>query len=394
MTMSAVMQKRADLAGIADLAGKIDSGSRLSESDGQRLFDCPDLELIGWLADGVRRKKNGDRVTFIHNLYINYSNVCILSCQFCAFARKRREPGAWEHTVEEMTERARQAVGQGITEIHIVGGLHPAFPFSYYTDMLRALRQVDARLFLKCFTAVEIYHLAWKAKLSIKETLIALREAGLGGLTGGGAEIFAPEVREKICRGKETAEEWLACHREAHGLGLPTTCTMLYGHVETRAQRVDHLRRLRELQDETGGFVGFVPLAFHPENTELAHVAAPTAQENLRTLAVSRLFLDNFDHITGYWIGLGWRLAQVALSYGVDDLHGTLQEEHIFHMAGSQAPVAMKQAEMRRMIRETGRQPVQRDSLYQPIDAPVSEAAEEPAPSARNPILENNLATA
>lgn len=365
--MSALLKRRAEKAGVADLAEKIQSGARLTEADGGRLFDCDDLELVGWLADGVRRKKNGERVTFIHNLYINYSNVCILSCQFCAFARKRNEDGAWEHTVEEMAERARAAVRQGITEIHIVGGLHPKFPFSYYLEMLRALRGIDSKLFLKCFTAVEIYHLAWRAKLSLKETLLALKEAGLNGLTGGGAEIFAPEVREKICRGKETAEEWLACHRQAHELGIPTTCTMLYGHVETRVHRVDHLRRLRELQDKTGGFVGFVPLSFHPENTELAHIPKPTGRDDLRTLAVSRLFLDNFDHITGYWIGLGLKLAQVALSYGVDDLHGTLQEEHIFHMAGSQAPAATGQAQLRRMILEAGRTPVQRDSLYRSI---------------------------
>jgi aminodeoxyfutalosine synthase len=239
-----------------------------------------------------------------------------------------------------MAARAREASRLGITEIHIVGGLHPKFPFTYYTEMLRELKKAGPKLFLKCFTAVEIYHLAWLAKLSLEDTLKALKEAGLDGLTGGGAEIFAPEVREKICRGKETAEEWLACHRAAHRLGLPTTSTMLYGHVETRAHRVDHLRRLRELQDETRGFVGFVPLSFHPDNTELVHVRKPTGREDLRTLAVSRLFLDNFDHITGYWIGLGMKLAQVALSYGVDDLHGTLQEEHIFHMAGSRAPVA------------------------------------------------------
>jgi len=392
--MSVVMNKRAERAGIADLREKVLAGGRLGEEDGVRLFDCPDLELVGWLADGVRRRKNGDRVTFIHNLYINYSNVCILSCQFCAFARKRNEPGAWEHTVEEMVERASAGVRQGITEIHIVGGLHPKFPFSYYTEMLRALRRVDEKLFLKCFTAVEIYHLAWRAKLPLKETLIALKEAGLNGLTGGGAEIFAPEVREQICRGKETAEEWLECHRQAHELGLPTTSTMLYGHVETRRQRVDHLMRLRDLQDRTKGFVGFIPLSFHPENTELARIPKPTGREDLRTLAVSRLMLDNFDHITGYWIGLGLKLAQVALDYGVDDLHGTLQEEHIFHMAGSLAPAAANQAQLRRLITEAGRVPVQRDSLYQPVDSPAPAAAEETPRAGKNPILENNLATA
>jgi aminodeoxyfutalosine synthase len=365
--MDGLMQRRAEKAGVADLREKVLAGGRLTHAEGLRLFECPDLELVGHLADAVCRRKCGGRVTYIHNLYINYSNVCILSCQFCAFARKKNEPGAWEDTMPAMVERARQALRQGITEIHIVGGLHPKFPFSYYTEMLRALKGLDSRLFLKCFTAVEIYHLAWLAKLSLKETLLALKEAGLDGLTGGGAEIFAPEVREKICRGKETAEEWLACHRQAHELGIPSTCTMLYGHVETRAHRVDHLSRLRELQDETSGFVGFVPLSFHPENTELAGIPEPTGREDLRTLAVSRLFLDNFTPITGYWIGLGLKLAQVALNYGVSDLHGTLFEENIFHMAGSNAPVAVERAELRRMIAETGRVPVQRDSLYRPV---------------------------
>lgn len=362
--MSGLMKKRAERSGITDLYEKIFAAERLTQAEGLRLFECPDLELLGYLADAVRRRKCGNRTTYIHNLYINYSNICILSCQFCAFTRKKNETGAWEHAVPEMVDCAQKALQHGITEIHIVGGLHPRLPFSYYTEMLHALKKVDSRLFLKCFTAVEIYHLAWLAKLSLKETLLALKEAGLGGLTGGGAEIFDSEVREKICRGKETAEEWLSCHRQAHELGIPTTCTMLYGHLETRAHRVDHLRRLRELQDETGGFVGFVPLPFHPENTELAHLAKPTGCEDLRTLAVSRLFLDNFDHITGYWIGLGLKLAQVALSYGVSDLHGTLQQEHIFHMAGSKTPVAIQKDELRKAILEAGFVPVQRDSLY------------------------------
>lgn len=373
--MNRVFEQRAEKAGVADLREKILAGGRLTPAEGRRLIDCPDLELLGGLADEVRRRKCGDRVTYIQNLYINYSNVCILSCQFCAFARKRGEPGAWEHTIPEMVEKARRAVEQGITEIHIVGGLHPKLPLTHYTGMLRALKEAEPRLFLKCFTAVEIYHLAWLAKLPVRETLIALREAGLDGLTGGGAEIFDADVRERICRGKETAEEWLDCHRQAHRLGLPTTCTMLYGHVESRAHRVDHLDRLRRLQDETGGFVGFVPLAFHPENTELAGLAGPSAIESLRTLAFSRIFLDNFDHITGYWIGLGLKLAQISLSYGVDDLHGTLQEEHIFHMAGSRAPSAVQEAVLRRLIEEAGRVPAERDSFYRAVSSSAARRA-------------------
>ncbi|MBV9463014.1 MAG: aminofutalosine synthase MqnE [Verrucomicrobiae bacterium] len=368
--MDGILQKRAERAGLAEVRAKTRAGERLTAAEALRLLECADVALVGALADEVRSARVGDRVTFIQNLYVNYSNVCILSCQFCAFGKKKRDPEAWELSIPEIVEKARAALRAGITEIHIVGGLHPTLPFDFYLDMLRSLKALDGRLFLKAFTAVEIYHLAWRAKSTVPETLRALKEAGLDGLTGGGAEIFNPAVREKICRGKETAEEWLDCHRQAHRIGLPTTCTMLYGHVESLADRVDHLSRLRELQDETGGFVGFVPLSFHPENTELASVPKTSSCDDLKTIAVARLFLDNFQNITAYWIGLGTRPAQIALSYGANDLHGTLQEEHIFHMAGSRAPTQTGREELVRMIREAGRVPVQRDSLYQPIERP------------------------
>jgi aminodeoxyfutalosine synthase len=273
-------------------------------------------------------------------------------------------------------EKARAALKIGVTELHIVGGLHPSLPFRYYTDMLRALKAVDARLQLKCFTAIEILHLAWMARKSVAETLRELRQAGLESLTGGGAEIFRPEIRSRIARGKESAGEYLDVHRTWHKMGGRSTCTMLYGHVESLADRVDHLRQLRALQDETGGFVGFVPLPYQPENNDIPVKVPPTGFDSLRTIAVSRLYLDNFDHITAYWVGLGLKLAQVALNYGADDLHGTILEEHIFHMAGARTPQLQTEVDMVKAIRETGRTPVQRDTFYQPVkvwDGPVAE---------------------
>jgi len=278
--------------------------------------------------------------------------------------------------------------------LHIVGGLHPSLPFDYYTGMLRTLREVDARLQLKCFTAIEILHLAWMARKSVAETLGELREAGLESLTGGGAEIFRPEIRSRIARGKESAEEYLDVHRAWHKLGGRSTCTMLYGHVESLADRVDHLRQLRALQDETGGFTGFVPLPYQPENNDIPVKVPPTGFDSLRTIAVSRIYLDNFDHITAYWVGLGMKLAQVALNYGADDLHGTIMEEHIFHMAGAKTPQLQTEVEMIKAIRETGRIPVQRDTFYRPVKIWDSPAAVESPATGVSRVLEGNLASA
>jgi aminodeoxyfutalosine synthase len=335
------------------------------------------------MADLARRRKVGERASFILNRYINYSNYCILSCQFCAFARKKRDADGFQFTVEEIVQKAREALAVGITELHIVGGLHPSLPFDYYLDMLRALRALDPRLQLKCFTAIEILHLAWLAKQSVEATLRQLQQAGLDSLTGGGAEIFQPEVRAAIARGKESAEEYLDVHRTWHRLGGRSTCTMLYGHVESAADRVDHLRQLRALQDETRGFVGFVPLPYHPENNDIPVKHPPTGFDTLRTVAISRLYLDNFEHITAYWVGMGLKLAQVALSYGADDLHGTIHEEHIFHMAGAQSPQRQTEGAMLAAIREAGRTPVQRNTFYEPLkvwDA-AAPAHAEPVPA-------------
>ncbi|HWD19357.1 MAG TPA: aminofutalosine synthase MqnE [Verrucomicrobiae bacterium] len=353
--------------GLRDLYEKVEAGERLSTDDAHRLFASKDLNALGAMASLARRRKNDDRASYIINCYVNYSNYCILSCQFCAFARKKRDADGFQLTTEEIVQKARAALQVGVTELHIVGGLHPSLPFSYYLDMLRALRAVDARLQLKCFTAIEILHLAWLAKKSLRDTLLELKEAGLDSLTGGGAEIFRKEVRSQIARGKESAEEYLDVHRTWHQLGGRSTCTMLFGHIESLADRVDHLNYLRALQDETHGFTGFVPLPYHPDNNGIPVDHPPSGFDSLRTIAISRLFLDNFDHITAYWVGLGLKMAQVALNYGADDLHGTILEEHIFHMAGAKTPQLHTEAEMVKAIRETGLTPVQRDTFYQPI---------------------------
>jgi aminodeoxyfutalosine synthase len=380
---------------LRDIYDKVVAGERISEADALRLFESKDLNAIGAIADFVRQRKVGNRASYIINRYINYSNYCILSCQFCSFARKKRDADGFQFSVEEIVGKAREALKIGITELHIVGGLHPSLPFSYYTDMLRALKNLDARLQLKCFTAIEILHLAWLAKKSVEQTLIELKDAGLASLTGGGAEIFRKEVRSQIARGKESAGEYLDVHRTWHKLGQRSTCTMLYGHVESLADRVDHLRQLRALQDETRGFVAFVPLAYQPEDNDIPVTHPPTGFDSLRTIAVSRIYLDNFDHITAYWVGLGLKLAQVALSYGADDIHGTIIEEHIFHMAGATSPQLQTEAEMIKAIHEAGRTPVQRNTFYEPIK--VLENLSAPTAtenSARSKVLEDNLATA
>ena len=380
---------------LRDIYDKVVASERISEADAMRLFESKDLNALGAIADFVRQRKVGNRASYIVNRYVNYSNYCILSCQFCSFARKKRDADGFQFSVEEIVGKAREALKLGITELHIVGGLHPSLPFSYYTDMLRALKNLDARLQLKCFTAIEILHLAWLAKKSVEQTLIELKAAGLDSLTGGGAEIFRKEVRSQIAKGKESAAEYLDVHRQWHKLGGRSTCTMLYGHVESLTDRVDHLRQLRALQNETHGFTGFVPLAYHPEDNDIPVAHPPTGFDSLRTIAVSRIYLDNFPHITAYWVGLGLKLAQVALSYGADDLHGTIIEEHIFHMAGATSPQLQTEAEMIKAIRESGRTPVQRNTFYEPIkileNLPTPPATKN---SALSKVIEDNLATA
>ena len=381
---------------LQDVHDKVAAGHRISEDEALRLFQSKDLNQLAAIANLVRRRKTGNRATFILNRYINYSNYCILSCQFCSFARKKRDADGFQLTIPEIVQKAKEALHLGITELHIVGGLHPSLPFSYYLDMLHALRALDSRVQLKCFTAIEILHLAWLAKKSVTETLRELKTAGLDSLTGGGAEIFSPAVRSSIARGKESAEEYLDVHRAWHQLGGRSTCTMLFGHVESLADRVDHLRQLRQLQDETRGFVGFIPLPYQPENNDIPVQHPPTGFDSLRTIAVSRIYLDNFDHITAYWVGMGLKLAQVALNYGADDLHGTILEEHIFHMAGATSPQSQTEGELVKAIREAGQVPVQRDTFYQPIKVwePNPGDLSDANGKTRSPLLEKNLATA
>ncbi len=354
-------------SGLEDIFEKVVDGRRITEAEALRLFESKNLNAVGAMADFANQRKNGLHTSYILNRYINYSNYCILSCQFCAFARKKRDSDGFQLSLSEMVGKARGALEAGITELHIVGGLHPSLPLTYYLDMLKALKALSSRLQLKCFTAIEILHISWMARKSVVETLQILKEAGLDSLTGGGAEIFRKEVRSLIAKGKESASEYLDVHRQWHLMGGRSTCTMLYGHIESLDDRVDHLRQLRALQDETHGFTGFIPLAYQPGNNSIPVHHSPTGFDSLRTLAISRIFLDNFDHVTAYWIGLGTKLAQLALQFGADDLHGTIQEEHIFHMAGSAAPQSQTESEMIKSILESGRIPVQRDTFYDRI---------------------------
>ena len=351
---------------------KVENGLRISGEEAIALYESVDLNGIGAIANIVREQKNGNVATYIHNRYINYSNVCLLSCQFCAFGAKKREAHAFEFTIPQIVETVRSALKHGITEIHMVGGLHPTLKGEWYLELLRSLRVLDEKLIIKAFTAIEIRHLSERVfRKSVRETLELLRENGLGAITGGGAEIFDPEIRDKICRGKESAEEWAEVHRTWHQMGGHSTCTMLYGHIERAHHRVDHLRRLRELQDETGGFTGFIPFAFEPDGARpvLHGIPHATAFEELRNLAISRIFLDNIPHVTAYWISLGLPLAQLSLSYGVDDLHGTIIEERIFHMAGARTPQQQTVEALEKAIREAGRVPVQRNSFYERISS-------------------------
>ena len=360
---------------LRSIAEKVEGQQRLSDADALQLYRSTDLNALGVMASAVRERKNGNVATYILNRYINYSNICILSCQFCAFAAKKRDAHAFERSIDDILVTVEESLATGITEVHMVGGLHPTLDKEWYLELLKRLHALAPDITIKAFTAIEVRHLAQRIfKRSIPDTLAILKDAGLGALTGGGAEIFDPQVRDELCRGKESAAEWLDVHRIWHNMGNRSTCTMLYGHIETLEQRVDHLRQLRELQDETSGF------AFEPNTTVLAHVKPASAVEQLRNLAVSRIYLDNFDHITGYWVSMGLPLAQVSLNYGVDDLHGTIMEEKIFHMAGARTPQEQTVASLEHVIREAGRDPIQRDSYYrhltkkQPAVAPAVEA--------------------
>ena len=349
---------------------KVKAAEPLSFDDAMVLFQHPNLLDVASLANSVRERLHGDRTYFNRNFHINATNVCVASCRFCSFARlEEGAPSAQTLTHEEAWQKLQRRVdaGEPVTEIHIVNGLHPGLPFSYYTELLAGLKRIKPSIHLKAFTAVEIHYYHQRYGMTVQEVLQQLRAAGLDSLPGGGAEIFSPRVRKKICDDKCNAEEWLNIHRLAHNMGMRSNCTMLYGHIETLEERVDHMLRLRALQDETGGFQTFIPLAFHPDNNALMKLPGPTGVEDLRTYAVARLVLHNIPHLKAYWVMLGVKAAQTALWFGADDLDGTVQEEKIYHMAGAETPQTLAPDEIVRLILNAGRTPVERDTLYNVI---------------------------
>jgi aminodeoxyfutalosine synthase len=352
---------------LASISEKVSAGIPLSFDDGVALFREPDLLKLGALANQVREQRHGDRTTFNRNLHINPSNLCVAGCLLCSFSRRSPEqPGAYTLSLSQAWDKlkARLDAGGRVTEVHVVGGLNDSLPFDYYVELLAGLKRLQPALHIKAFSAVEIFHFHKLFQLEVREVLRRLVAAGLGSLPGGGAEIFAPRVRQRICPNKCNAEQWLQVHRTAHEMGLRSNCTMLYGTIETIEERVDHLLLLRALQEETGGFQAFIPLAFHPDNNALSHLPAPTAVDDLRVCAVSRLLLHNIPHLKAYWVSLGIKTAQTALWFGADDLDGTVQEEKIYHLAGSETPQALTPAEIVHLIHAAGRTPVERDTLY------------------------------
>jgi aminodeoxyfutalosine synthase len=353
---------------LAAIRDKVEAGQRLSFDDGVFLYESGDLLTVGQLANLVRERKNGNFAYYNVNTHLNPTNVCVYRCTFCAFRADLKSPKGYVMSDEQIVARAAEADRRGATELHIVGGLHHQLLYEWYLNVVRVIHDTFPRLHLKAYTAVEW---DWFARLTNRPTrdlLAEFKEVGLGSLPGGGAEIFHPEVRDQICEHKADADAWFRIHREAHELGLRSNATMLYGHIEKPWHRIDHLCRLRELQDQTGGFQTFIPLAFHPDNSRLAHLPKPSVLLDLKTMAISRLMLDNFAHIKAYWIMLGIPTAQIALGFGADDIDGTVVHEKIYHDAGSDSPQEMTVAELRRLIEEAGRVPVERDTLYHEVE--------------------------
>jgi aminodeoxyfutalosine synthase len=352
---------------LTPIAEKVLASERLNSDDALALYRSPDVLALGWLANHVRERLHGNVAYFNVNRHINPTNVCVAACRLCAFGRKKDTPGAYTMALEEAWQTAASGYSEAVTEFHIVGGLHPDLPFEYFLDLIAGLKERYPNVHLKAFTMVEIAFLAKRAKLTIRETLEKLKAAGVDSLPGGGAEIFNDRVRHIICDHKIDGDQWLETARLAHQMGLRSNATMLYGHIESDEDRVDHLLRLRALQDETGGFQAFIPLAFHPVNTPLEHLPWTTGMLDIKQIAVSRLVLDNFPHIKAYWQMLTPKIAQIALRFGADDLDGTVIEEKIYHDAGATTPQGMRRQELIRLIRTTGREPVERDTLYRPV---------------------------
>jgi aminodeoxyfutalosine synthase len=355
------------------IAAKVEVGQRLSFDDGVALYRSGDILAIGWMANAVREKMHGDIAYFNVNRHINPTNICVASCRLCAFGRKKGDPGTYTMALEEAWETAASGLSEAVTEFHIVGGLHPDLPFEYFEDLVRGLKVRFPKVHVKAFTMVEVAFFAKRAKMTIEETLVRMKAAGVDSCPGGGAEIFADRVRHIICDHKIDGGEWLDTARTAHRIGLKSNATMLYGHVENDADRVDHMLRLREVQDETGGFQTFIPLAFHPDNTALAHIPKTTGMMDLKQIAIGRLLLDNFPHIKSYWQMVSPEMAQISLRFGADDIDGTVIEEKIYHDAGATTPQGMRRADLVRLITEAGRVPFERDTLYRAVTRSHSE---------------------
>ncbi|MXZ71586.1 MAG: aminofutalosine synthase MqnE [Acidobacteria bacterium] len=372
--MTCTVWARLRAAGLDDVADRVDAGERLTLDDGIRLFAAPDLFAVGWLANRERELRHGARTYFNHNIRLEATNVCVASCLFCAFARLQPgDAGAYTMSLEQAWDKLRERSEQALTEVHVVNGLHPDLPWDYYLELLRGFKRIRPDIHLKCFTAIEIAFFSELYGKTDEEVLRELMEAGLDSLPGGGAEVFAERVRRKICHDKADADRYLAIHRLAHGLGMRSNVTMLYGHIETDEERVDHMLRTRALQDETAGVQAFIPLAFHPDNNQMRKLPAPTAADTLRVHAVARLMLDNVPHVKAFWIATGVDVAQTSLWFGVDDLDGTVQEERIYHMAGARTPEAMTPDQISHLIRTAGREPVERDTFYNVVQRPPAE---------------------
>ena len=355
-------------ARLLPIRDKVEAGERLNFEDCLALYRTPDLLGVGWMANRVRERLHGDKTFFNVNRHINPTDVCVASCKLCAFGKKARDPKAYTMSLDEVWERAGHGYSEAVTEFHIVGGLHPELTLDWYCEMLRGLKQRFPQVHLKAFTMVEIGYFAQRTKLSHREVLMHLKYAGMDSMPGGGAEVFSERVRRIICDHKISGDEWLNVARIAHELGLHSNCTMLYGHIETEEDRADHLMKLRSLQDETHGFQTFIPLAFHPEHTALHHLPKTTGFDDIREIAVSRLMLDNIPHIKAYWVMMTPRIAQIALRFGADDLDGTIVEERIYHDAGATTEHGLRRAELLQLIRKAGRRPVERDTLYRPVE--------------------------
>ena len=354
-------------ARLLPIRDKVLNGARLSFDEGVTLFRTSDILGVGWLANVVRERLHGDTTFFNVNRHINPTDVCTASCRLCAFGKKAKDPRGYTMSLDQVWEVAGHGYSEAVSEFHIVGGLHPELTLDWYCEMLRGLKERYPQVHLKAFTMVEIAYLAKRAKMSIRDVLIRLRDAGMDSQPGGGAEVFSERVRRIICDHKIDGNEWLDVAKISHELGIKTNCTMLYGHIETEEDRVDHLVRLREVQDQTGGFQTFIPLAFHPDNTSLSHIPKTTGYDDLRNIAVARLMLDNIPHIKAYWVMMSEAMAQIALRFVADDLDGTVVEEKIYHDAGAKTSQALRRGELLRLIREAGREPQERDTLYRPV---------------------------